>query len=197
MPICYCMENVVVADPPFEPSVQLTRAVAVPARVFDRILQVHDTLPLPSAVSATCSAAVVDTRPEGSLTRIEQVAPADVLAPIVAEPPIDAGDVDSGSRDPHAHPSRAPVEFVRLGDRRGNRPAPLRRSRCPIRRSGWRLRDVPQRPAPAQACPRAPQRVPAAALRWLPIPRESDRSFCAPTHRSRSATPIAWPMPVP
>ena len=103
MPICYCMENVVVADPPFEPSVQLTRAVAVPARVFDRILQVHDTLPLPSAVSATCSAAVVDTRPEGSLTRIEQVAPADVLTPIVAEPPIDAGDGTS------VKPTRSPV----------------------------------------------------------------------------------------
>ena len=91
------------ADPPFEPSVQLTRAVAVPARVLERILQVHETLPLPSAVSATCSATVVDTRPEGSLTRIEQVAPADVLAPIVAEPPTDAGDGTSVKR------TRSPV----------------------------------------------------------------------------------------
>ena len=103
MPIRYCMENVVVADPPFEPSVQLTRAVAVPARVFERILQVHETLPLPSAVSVTCSATVVETRPEGSFTRMEQVAPADVLAPIVAEPPIGAGDGTSVKR------TRSPV----------------------------------------------------------------------------------------
>ncbi len=88
----YCIENVVVAEPPFEPSAQLTRAVAVPARVFERILQVHDTSPLPSAIWATWSAAVVDTRPEGRVTRIEQAAPADVRAPIVAEPPICAGD---------------------------------------------------------------------------------------------------------
>ena len=49
MPIRYRIDNVVVADPPLEPSVQLTRAVAVPARVFERLLQVHDTLPRPSA----------------------------------------------------------------------------------------------------------------------------------------------------
>jgi len=92
------MEKVVVADPPLDPSVQLTRAVAVPARVFERIFQVHDTWPLPSAVSVTRSAAVVETRPEGSVTRMEQVAPADVVAPIVAEPPIDAGDGTSVKR---------------------------------------------------------------------------------------------------
>ena len=52
MPIRYRIDNVVVADPPLDPSVQLTRAVAVPARVFERIFQVHDTLPLPSAVKS-------------------------------------------------------------------------------------------------------------------------------------------------
>ena len=86
------------ADPPLDPSVQLTRAVAVPARVFERIFQVHDTLPLPFAVSVTRSAAVVEVRPEGSVTRMEHVAPADVVAPMVEEPPIGAGDGTSVKR---------------------------------------------------------------------------------------------------
>jgi hypothetical protein len=70
-------------------------------------------------------------------------------------------------RDPHAHPSRAPVELVRLCDRRDIRPASLRRARCPSRSVGWRSRDVRHHPAPARARAHVEQRN-HASLRRLP-----------------------------
>ena len=84
--------NVVLAEPAFEPSTHRTTALAAPGVVFDRIDHVQDTLPLPSAISGVWRAATVETRPDGRVTAIEQVAPADVRAAIVSEPPIGAGD---------------------------------------------------------------------------------------------------------
>lgn len=80
------------ADPAFEAREHETSAVAVPGFVVDPMCHVQDTVPLPSATWRIPSAATVETRPDGRVTVIEQVAPADVRAAIVAEPPIGAGD---------------------------------------------------------------------------------------------------------
>ncbi len=100
----YRIANVVVADPAFEASEHDTTAVAVPGFVVDPTRHVHDTSPLPFATWETRRAATVETRPDGRVTRIEQLAPAEVRAPIVAVPPIGAGDgtVVKRTRNPPA-----------------------------------------------------------------------------------------------
>ena len=76
---------------PEVPSVQVTRAVAVPGLVRADTFHVQATRPSAPAVGVVLNPAALDTDPEGQITCAEQTAPGEVRASIVAVAPSGAG----------------------------------------------------------------------------------------------------------
>ena len=86
----YRTGKVAVATPEV-PSVQVTRAVAVPGLVRADTFHVHTTRPSAPAVGVVVNPAAVDTDPDGQITCAEQTAPGVVVTAIVAVDPRGAG----------------------------------------------------------------------------------------------------------